>query len=210
MTAGDMITGDRAAALQIAPGLRNIAEQLSVYEHLLRRWQPKINLVGRSTLETVWTRHFADSAQLAEFADLGGRWVDLGSGAGFPGMVLALLQRFRGVGEMHLIESDSRKAAFLREVSRETGAGALVHNARCEDVLGELQLAVLTSRAMADTATLFRYARPFVEKGAVGLFLKGRDVGAELTAASISSNFSVQIARSKVDAEGAVVQVRLV
>lgn len=201
---------DRDNALQLAPELRDIAEGLAVYERLLRRWQSRINLVGRSTLDDVWTRHFADSGQLAQFADLSDRWVDLGSGAGFPGLVLAMLQQFRGVGEMHLIESDSRKAAFLREVSRETGTNAIVHNARCEDILAELQPDVLVSRAMADAGALFRHARPFVEKGSVGLFLKGRDVGAELTAAAIPSSFSVVIAPSKVDAEGAVVQVRLV
>ncbi len=201
---------DRDTALQLAPELRDIEEGLAVYERLLRRWQSKINLVGRSTLDGVWTRHFADSGQLAHFADLSERWADLGSGAGFPGLVLAMLQRFRGVGEMHLIESDSRKAAFLREVSRETGASAFVHNTRCEDILAEIQPDVLASRAMADIGTLFRYTRPFVEKGSVGLFLKGRDVGAELTAAAIPSNFSVQTAPSKVDPEGVVVQVRLV
>lgn len=201
---------DRERAFRIVPEMRDIADRLCVYERLLRRWQPKINLIGRSTLNAIWTRHFADSAQLAAFADLKGQWVDLGSGAGFPGLVLALGQRFRGAGEMHLIESDSRKAAFLREVSRETGADAFVHNARCEDVLIALNPSVLVSRAMADTATLWRYARPFVEKGATGLFLKGRDVGAELTAASIPSSFSIMITPSKVDADGAIVQVRLV
>jgi len=205
-----MNSEDRAVALGIAPGLEDIAERLAVYDQLLRRWQPKINLVGRSTLNAIWTRHFADSAQLAEFGNLGGQWVDLGSGAGFPGLVLALLQRFRGVGEMHLIESDSRKAAFLREVSRETGANAFIHNDRCEDVLPELTPSVLTSRAMADIATRLQYASPFVEKGAVGLFLKGRDVGAELTRTSIPSNFSIVLAPSKVDPTGAIVQVRLV
>jgi len=202
------MNADRDKALAIAPELRDIAPQLARYEQLLRRWQQKINLVGSSTLDAVWTRHFADSAQLSSFADLSGQWVDLGSGAGLPGLVLSQLQRFRGVGEMHLIESDSRKAAFLREVSRETGANAIVHNARCEDVLADLKPTVLVSRAMADIATLVRYARPFVENGTVGLFLKGRDVGAELTAASIPSNFSTVLAPSKVDPNGAIVQVR--
>lgn len=201
---------DRDAALQLTPELREISEGLAVYERLLRRWQSKINLVGRSTLDAIWTRHFADSVQLARFANLDARWADLGSGAGFPGLVLSMLQRFRGVGEMHLIESDSRKAAFLREVSRETGAHAHVHNTRCEDILPEIGPNVLVSRAMADVGTLCRHAQPFVEKGAVGLFLKGRDVGAELTAVSIPSNFSIEIAPSKVDAAGAIVQVRLI
>lgn len=202
------MNADRDRAVAIAPELRDILPQLLQYERLLRRWQQKINLVGPSTLGAVWTRHFADSAQLCAFGDLNGQWVDLGTGAGFPGLVLALLQRFRGAGEMHLVESDSRKAAFLREVSRETGVNAVIHNARCEDVLADLKPSVLVSRAMADMATLLRHARPFVENGAAGLFLKGRDVGAELTAASIPSNFSIVLAPSKVDPNGAIVQVR--
>jgi len=185
-------------------------EVLEVYERLLVRWGRTINLVGNSTLSAIWTRHFMDSAQLAGFAQLGGSWVDLGSGAGFPGLVIALLQRFHSVGEMHLIESDARKAAFLREVSRETGARAHVHNARCEDVLPSLQPAVITSRAMADIGRLVAYAQPFVEKGALGLFLKGRDVVSELTMFPIPSNFEVVLNPSKTDPRAAIVLVRAV
>ncbi|MBX3524974.1 MAG: 16S rRNA (guanine(527)-N(7))-methyltransferase RsmG [Rhodoblastus sp.] len=201
---------DRSVALALEPGLRDIVEVLEVYERLLVRWGRKINLVGNSTLAAIWTRHFMDSAQLAGFAPLAGSWVDLGSGAGFPGLVIALLQRFHSVGEMHLIESDVRKAAFLREVSRETGARAHVHNARCEDVLPSLQPAVITSRAMADIGRLVAYAQPFVEKGALGLFLKGRDVVSELTSSSIPSNFEVVLNPSKTDPRAAIVLVRAV
>ena len=197
-------------ALALEPRLRDIVEALEVYERLLVRWGRKINLVGISTLAAIWTRHFMDSAQLAGFAPLAGSWVDLGSGAGFPGLVIALLQQFHSVGEMHLIESDVRKAAFLREVSRETGARAHVHNARCEDVLPSLQPAVITSRAMADIGRLVAYAQPFVEKGALGLFLKGRDVVSELTSSSIPSNFEVVLNPSKTDPRAAIVLVRAV
>ena len=204
------MSSDRGVALALEPGLRDIVEELEIYERLLVRWGRTINLVGNSTLSAIWTRHFMDSAQLAGFAPLAGSWVDLGSGAGFPGLVIALLQRFHSVGEMHLIESDVRKAAFLREVSRETGARAHVHNARCEDVLPSLQPAVITSRAMADIGRLVAYAQPFVEKGALGLFLKGRDVVAELTNSAIPSNFQVVLNPSKTDPRAAIVQVRAI
>lgn len=204
-----MSSGDRERAIQLVPTLAGISGKLEVYAALLERWQSRINLVGRSTLPYLWTRHFADSAQLAEIMPLSGCWVDLGSGAGFPGLVLALLQD-RSVSEMHLIESDARKAAFLREVSRETGSGAIVHNDRSENVLGRIQPRVITSRAMADMEILFGQARPFVEKGGVGLFLKGRDIGSELTRASIPSNFLVTLSTSKVDPDGSIVMVRSV
>lgn len=201
---------DQRVALQAEPELGDIAERLEVYERLLLRWGRTMNLVGRSTQSAIWTRHFMDSAQLAAFAPLSGCWVDMGSGAGFPGLVIALLQKFHRVGEMHLIESDARKAAFLREVSRETGADAYIHSARCEDVLPKLQPDVMTSRAMADLGQLFAYAQPFVEKGAIGVFLKGRDVVAELTKLSIPSNFQIVLNPSKTDPRAAIVQVRAI
>ena len=197
---------DRDRALELVPALREIEKQLMIYEDLLRRWQMRMNLVGRSTLSELWTRHFADSGQLLGDAPLGQRWADFGSGAGFPGLVLSLLQD-RNEGEMHLIESDTRKAAFLREVSRETGSRAVVHNSRVEDVIGDIDPSIVTSRAMADIAILFRAVRPFVEKGGAGLFLKGRDIAAELTRASIPSNFSVRLRPSKVDPASSVVLI---
>ena len=204
------MSNDKSVALRLEPGLGDIAERLEVYERLLVLWGRKINLVGHSTLKSVWTRHFMDSAQVAGFAPLAGSWVDLGSGAGFPGLVVALLQQFHSEGEMHLIESDVRKAAFLREVSRETGARAHVHNARCEDVLPCLQPTVITSRAMADLGRLVAYAQPFVEKGTLGLFLKGRDVVAELTNSAIPSNFRIVLNQSKTDPRAAIVLVRAI
>ena len=200
---------DRDRAIGLVPTLAVVADRLEVYAELLNKWQSRINLVGRSTLHDLWTRHFADSAQLAGIVPLAGCWADLGSGAGFPGLVLSLMQD-RSASEMHLIESDSRKAAFLREVSRETGAGAIIHNLRSEEALREVNPDVVTSRAMAEMAILFQQARPFVENGGVGAFLKGRDIGAELTRASIPSNFAVSLETSLIDPGGSIVVVRRV
>jgi 16S rRNA (guanine527-N7)-methyltransferase len=205
-----MIDSDMERAIALVPMLGEVREQLLVYETLLRRWQTKVNLVGPSTLPRIWSRHFADSMQLAGFAALSANWADIGSGAGFPGLVLALAQRRHGAGQMHLIESDTRKAAFLREVSRETAAGVTVHNARCEDVLPLLKLDVITSRAMASLPDLLKLIRTHVENGGIGLFLKGRDVESELTKTSISSNFSVKLAPSKIDKDGVVVRISAV
>ncbi len=113
---------DRAEALRLCPVLRQTEPELETYERMLRDWNKRINLVSASTLDEVWTRHFADSAQLHEHLPQISRWADLGSGAGFPGMVLALLLKRRPGASVSLIESDQRKAAFLRAVSRETGA----------------------------------------------------------------------------------------
>lgn len=204
-----MIDSHRKRALDTFPELRDIAPELDVYENLLRHWQARINLVGASTIPELWWRHFANSAQVLECGAGSTVWTDLGSGAGFPGMVIALLQRKSVGGEMHLIESDQRKAAFLREVSRETGAGVAVHCGRVESVLSTLKPDYITSRAMASMRFLFESTRGHVENGAVDVFLKGRDVVAELTQASIPCNFTVSIAPSRVDPDGRLVRISL-
>lgn len=203
-----MTDSDKERALSLCPQLQGIRQELEIYERLLLRWQKKINLVGPSTVQAVWTRHFADSAQLFEFSPVRASWVDLGSGAGFPGIVISLLQKSLNCGgEMHVIESDSRKAAFLREVSRETGAGAFVHHIRCEYILPTLSPGVITSRAMTGLVRLIELSREHVEKGAIALFLKGRDIDAELTRAPISSNFSVELFPSRVEPGGNVIRI---
>jgi len=203
-----MIESDWKRAVELVPRLRLIEDELNVYEGLMARWQKKVNLVGPSTLANMWVRHFADSAQLVEWASPSSRWADLGSGAGFPGMVVGILQKHAGGGVTHLIESDLRKAAFLREVSRETGARVIVHAQRSELVLDGLVLDVVTSRAMASLQTLFHLSRAHVEKGAVALFLKGRDVVSELTDAAIPCSFSVESWPDRLQDGGNVVSIR--
>lgn len=198
---------DRRRAFELVPSLAYYKDELAIFERLLVKWQSKLNLVGPSTVENMWVRHFADSAQLIDAVPKGKRWADLGSGAGFPGMVVSFSMKDHRAGEMHLIESDKRKAAFLREVSRETGSPAIVHNARCEDVLTDIAPNIVASRAMADLNTLIGYAKPFVEKGGIGLFMKGRDIASELTKTSIPSNFTLSITQSRIDPESSVVRV---
>jgi 16S rRNA (guanine527-N7)-methyltransferase len=173
----------RLDALAAFPALRRIETELEVYETLLRRWQAKINLVALNTLDDVWARHFADSAQALAVAPEARRWIDLGSGAGFPGLVTALLLKEWAGARVDLIESDQRKAAFLRAVSRETGAPAGVHVGRIESILPRLPVPdAISARALAPLPALVEMCRPALEKGVRGVFLKGAEWSEELTA----------------------------
>jgi 16S rRNA (guanine527-N7)-methyltransferase len=189
----------RGAAFALAPSLRAIEEELALFEELLRRWQAKINLVAPNTLEEVWVRHFADSAQAIEAAPEAAIWADIGSGAGFPGLVTALLMKGRPGALVHLVESDQRKAAFLRAVSRETGAPVMVHAARIETALPPLagQIQAVSARALAPLARLVELAREPLKNGAKGVFLKGEEWRDELTAAKRVGNFAFETIQSR-------------
>lgn len=180
---------------------------LRAYETLLRKWQRTINLVGPSTLAHVWDRHFQDSAQLLELAPRAKTWVDLGSGGGFPGLVVAILGKDRAM-EVHLVESDLRKAAFLRTVSRETSAPATVHAGRIESVLPTLPVPdVISARALAPLPQLLEWTEDKLENGAIGLFMKGQDVDRELKMTAINSRFSFSKYPSRTDPRASVVKV---
>jgi 16S rRNA (guanine527-N7)-methyltransferase len=181
----------RAEALESVPALRRIETELLIYEDLLRRWQEKINLIAPNTLDEVWLRHFADSAQVVEAAPDAKLWADIGSGAGFPGVVSALLLKDRVGSVVHLIESDQRKAAFLRAVSRETGAPVVVHAERIEKALPPLagEIEAVSARALAPLRRLVEMAREALDKGAKAVFLKGEEWRDELTAAEPVGNF---------------------
>jgi len=172
---------------------RETIERLSAYAALLAKWQQRINLVSATTLEDLWRRHMLDSAQLLPLLSPGTHAViDLGSGAGFPGLVLAIL----GVPEVHLIESDQRKCIFLTEAARATGLVAgtnpIVHNHRIENVSG-LSAGAVTARACAPLDRLLTYAQKFLWHDGKALFLKGAAVEEELTAAH--KNWSMEVER---------------
>ncbi|AWK86052.1 16S rRNA (guanine(527)-N(7))-methyltransferase RsmG [Azospirillum thermophilum] len=198
------MTGFDATRFQDATGVsRETVERLAAYEAVLRKWQPKINLVGPSTLPDVWKRHFLDSAQLFPLLPPQTRvLVDLGSGAGFPGLVLALL----GVPEVHLIESDARKAAFLREAARLTGTLVTVHNKRIETV-PPIEADVVTARALAPLADLIGWAYPFLGNRGTGLFLKGQNVEEELTDTTKSWKMRAERFDSRSDPTGTILRV---
>jgi 16S rRNA (guanine527-N7)-methyltransferase len=183
---------------------RETLERLSVYLELLRRWQRAINLVSAATLADPWRRHFLDCGQLAARVPPGAaRLVDLGSGAGFPGLVLAIL----GVRGVDLIESDRRKAQFLREVARATGASVGVHAERIEGMPGWAADAI-TARALAPLPRLLVLAERFITSDSVCLFLKGRSGAHELTEARATWHMEAEMFPSLSEPTGAVLQLR--
>ncbi len=191
---------------------RETFERLSAYVALLRSWQRRINLIADSTVDDIWRRHIVDSAQLLPLAPSSAmRWVDLGSGAGLPGLVLAVLLANREGASVVLIEANQKKSAFLIEAIRITAAPAVVMNKRIETALSEPNLAscdVVTARALAPLTDLLKLASPLLMKGAQGLFLKGRDVEAELTGAAKSWKTDMELLPSQTDPNGRIVRVK--
>ena len=184
---------------------RETLDRLQTYEALIRAWNPRINLVSASTLAALWTRHFGDSAQLFGLAPEGARlWADLGSGGGFPGLVIAILAaEARPTLSVTLVESDQRKAAFLATAARTLGLSVVVRAERIE-TLPPLGADVLSARALAPLDTLLGYAERHLAPGGVALFPKGATVDAELAHALEHWRFSYQKEPSKTAADGVV------
>jgi 16S rRNA (guanine527-N7)-methyltransferase len=165
---------------------RETSDRLTRFVALLLDQQRTMNLIAPSTIPTVWTRHVADSLQVLPLAPQAKCWVDLGSGGGFPGIVVACALADTPGAHVHLIESIGKKAAFLREAVQEIGVPATVHHGRIEDVAPRLagEVDIVTARAVAPLKDLLTMIAPFLERGAQGLLLKGQDVDAELTQAA--------------------------
>ena len=184
---------------------RETIERLDTYEALLRKWTPKINLVAPSTLREVWSRHFSDSAVLWQQDLTPEHWVDLGSGGGFPGLVLAILNAHSGT-RFSLVEADTRKAVFLRQVIRETGINATVHTARIE-ALSPLEADVISARALASLPQLLEYMHRHAKASGVGLFPKGVQWQQDLRAAQACWTFKHSIHPGGTDSEGVVLRI---
>jgi 16S rRNA (guanine527-N7)-methyltransferase len=191
---------------------RETIRRLELYEALLHKWQRAVNLVAAGTLGDVWHRHFADSAQLARLVPHGATSVvDLGSGAGFPGLVLAIVLAERAPIRVRLVESDTRRAAFLSEVARKTGVAVDILATRIENPETQAKICpvdVITVRALAPLSRLLALAAPFFAAGTVGLFLKGRDVQREIEEARAGWRFDVELVPSLTEADGHVAVVR--
>jgi 16S rRNA (guanine527-N7)-methyltransferase len=207
------ISGPAAFATAFGASTRSI-ERLTIYAATLDLWQKRINLVSPSTIADIWHRHFADSAQILSLAPPSFHtWADLGSGAGFPGLVAAILLAERPhPPRVVLIESDQRKAAFLGEVVRRTGlASAISVDILCmriesEATRGMLGAAdVVSARALAPLDKLIELASPLLTSSGCGLFLKGRGVEAELAAAKRSFEFSYELVPSRTEPEAGIV-----
>jgi 16S rRNA (guanine527-N7)-methyltransferase len=173
--------------------------RLEIYANLLEKWQRTVNLVGKSTLDDLWVRHFADSLQVSEAVPEARRWLDLGSGAGFPGLVTAIKYAGEPDTRVHLIESDQRKCAFLQTVARETSAPAIIHCGRLEEILPAFDETIdaVSARALAPLEILLGFAEKFIEKGAVGVFSKGKQFEAELTASLTAGKYFITTLESQ-------------
>ncbi len=204
------LAADKARALKITPVSRETQRRLELYVDLLLHWQQKTNLIAPSTIPTIWTRHIADSLQLLDLAPDARVWVDFGSGGGFPAIPVACALADRPGAIVHLIESNGKKAAFLREAIRITGVPAQVHMDRVEKyTLSPVNsVDVVSARALAPLKVLCDQAFALIERGAIGLFPKGLDVAAELTEASKYWNINATTVASKTSPEGCIVIVR--
>jgi 16S rRNA (guanine527-N7)-methyltransferase len=199
---------DRAKALTLVSVSHETESRLDLFVNLFLRWQKAVQLVAPSTLPKLWTRHIADSLQLVALAPDAHVWADLGTGGGFPGLIVAIAITDRPDTRVHLIESDTRKAAFLREAARITGAPAVVHNERIETAAERIgPIDVVTARALAPMEKQLSLASPLLSAGARGLFLKGQDVDSELTDAAKSWIIDFSIRPSLTDPGGRVVLV---
>lgn len=186
---------------------RGTLDRLDIYADMLRDWQKRMNLVGPATLEDIWGRHFADSAQLAALVPAGRRWLDIGAGGGFPGLVLAAMER----GSFILVESVAKKARFLEAVRAALGLSDRVEviNARVES-LPPLGVDVATARATAPLATLFDWAIRHVRPGGLFLFPKGRRWAEEVAAARARFEFDLDTRPSLTDPESRILLARAV
>ena len=209
MTLPDL-TADRARALALIPVSRETAARLDHYVALLIDWQGRMNLIAASTVPMLWTRHIADSLQLLAILPQARQWADLGSGAGFPGVPIACALADQSSAEVHLIESNKKKAAFLREAVRVTGAPALVHAERVADFARGFRgrFDVVTARALAPLPELLSIAYPLLKSGAQGLFPKGQDVDAELTNATKCWSIQASFVPSRTDPKSRIVVIR--
>jgi 16S rRNA (guanine527-N7)-methyltransferase len=183
--------------------------QMADLEHfraLLTDWNSRMNLVGPATLPDFWNRHAWDSAQILRLAPDARTWADLGAGAGLPGVVLAILGKGRPGFHVHLVESMAKRCRFLAEVVGALALPATVHNDRAENLA--LAVDIVTARACAPLHRLLGYARPWLQAGATGLFLKGQDVASELEEATGYWNFEAEIVPSLSDPRGRIVRVK--
>ena len=198
-------------ALALTDVSRETTARLDRFVELLLTWQRTTNLIAPSTVPRLWTRHIADSLQLLDLAPDARVWVDLGSGAGFPGLAIACALSGRPGAVVHLVESNAKKAAFLREAQRVTGAPALVNAMRIENFVESFrdQADVVTARALTSLKKLYDQSAPLLRPTTLGLFPKGQDVEAELTEAAKCWNISkLTLVPSRTDGTGRIVVVQ--
>jgi len=206
----DLIEGPESFAEAFKVSHETI-HRLRRYAELLEHWQKTTNLVAPSTLPQVWSRHFADSAQLAALAPEARLWLDLGSGGGFPGLVVAILNSGTPGFRMHLVESNQKKCAFLGQVARATEAPVDIHAMRIEQFAKSAQSLepdVVSARALAPLPRLLELAEPFLRDETRGLFLKGRETDAEIASALERWTFGGTRHASLTDDDARIVEIK--
>ena len=183
--------------------------RIEAHRAILADWSQRMNLVGPKELDLYWKRHALDSAQLVRLAPEAKRWVDLGAGAGFPGLIVAAILADTPGAEVTLVESIGKKATFLREAIAAMGVPAKVLHGRVEDVLGKAgRCDVVTARAFAPLPRIMDYARPILSRGAVGLFPKGADLDGELAATQAAGwTLAYDVHESLSDPSGRILRV---
>ena len=206
----NQLADDRRAALRLVPVSRETEERLATFVEVLDRWRHKTNLISNSTFPSVWTRHIADSAQLVALAPNPKRWLDMGSGAGFPGLVIAIQLADVPGAIVHCIESDGRKCAFLREAARATGAAAQIHPVRVEAIdpksLGTVD--AVTARAFAPLPLTLKLARPWMARGAIGVFPRGESAKDQIAASPEAWTHAIETLQSVVNPKAAILRIR--
>jgi 16S rRNA (guanine527-N7)-methyltransferase len=204
------LAADRDHALALTPVSRETMDRLDRFVDVLLRWQKQINLIAPSTERNLWTRHIADSLQLVGLVPEARVWADLGSGGGFPGMAIACALADAPNTRIHLVETNTKKIAFLREAVRATATPAIVHAAKIENFAATPPepMDAVTARALAPLPKLLGLAAPLLKSGAVGLFPKGQDVESELTEAAKSWRVKASLTPSLTDPLAQIVVVR--
>jgi 16S rRNA (guanine527-N7)-methyltransferase len=205
------LAADRAQVLARIAVSRETVERLDRFVELLLTWQRTTHLIAPSTVPQLWTRHVLDSLQLLDLAGDAKRWVDLGTGGGFPGLVIACALAGAPGAVVHLVESNAKKAVFLGEACRRTGAPALVHRMRIEDFASRFQdgLQIVTARAVVPLKSLLALCFPLLTEGrAMALFPKGKSAEAELADAAAAWTMNAQLVPSRTDPMGRIVVIR--
>ena len=200
---------DRERALTLTPVSPETLERLDRFVPLLLEWQQRTNLIAPSTIPTIWTRHIADSLQLLDVAPEARIWVDFGSGAGFPGVVLACALAQAQDTTVHLIESNGKKATFLREAIRVAACPAVVHHMRVENFLEGFAgpVDVVTARALAPLKTLLDQSVKLISRGALGVFPKGQNAAAELAEAAKHWNLEHRLVASRTESRASILVI---
>lgn len=201
---------DISAVEDVVAVSRETAARLQSFVAILGKWQAHDNLIASSTLPMLWRRHVADSAQLARFFPQARIWLDLGSGAGFPGLVLAIFLADFPDSCVHMVESNQRKCAFLREVIRAIDLPAKVHHGRIEAILAEWNepVDVISARALAPLDRLFSLIEPMFSSDVVGAFHKGQDFEREIEETTKSWAYDLIKHKSLTDKNSAILEIR--